>query len=113
MHLRYRGKRFFLPVRRVSLLGRFLGLMFCSRNAANLLFEFPSETHITLHSWFVFFPFLVLWLNARNEVQEWRIVQPFTSVISPQKPFRKIVEVPLNKKNALLCAIFVGKERFK
>jgi uncharacterized membrane protein (UPF0127 family) len=107
-----RGKNIEIPVRKMGFFGKIKGLMFKS-SRENLLFDFSSDTRIKIHSFFVFFPFLVVWLDKKNKVLEWKIVKPFTVAVSPKKPYRKLVEVPLNKKNTKIIEFFVGKERFK
>jgi len=84
-------KRVKIPVRKVGFLGGFAGLMF-SRGGENLLFE---NFNGAIHSWFVFFPFLGLWLDDKNRVVYKQIVNSFTSHVKPNVKFSKLVEVPL------------------
>lgn len=102
-------------VRRVGLLGRASGLMFRSSKIGNLLFEFSSEKRRAIHSLFVFFPFLAVWLDSKNRVLDWGIVKPFRFRVVPSMRFRKLIEIPLSKKNRKVVNIVVGKnwERFK
>jgi uncharacterized membrane protein (UPF0127 family) len=108
----FRGKYVEIPVRKMGFFGKIKGLMFKSQRE-NLLFDFSSDTRIKIHSFFVFFPFLAVWLDEKNKLIEWKIVRPFTVAVSPKKPYRKLVEVPLNKKNSKIIRFFVGKETFK
>ena len=48
-------------IKKVNWFGKFSGLMFCRREKADsLIFEFKKPTRISIHSFFVFFPFVVL-----------------------------------------------------
>lgn len=98
------SKKFFLNVRRLSYLNFFIGLMFKSKDSENLLFDFGGRWGI--HSWFVFFPFLALWLNKKNKVIEWKIVKPFSFFIKPERKFAKLIEVPVNSKNREMVSFF-------
>jgi uncharacterized membrane protein (UPF0127 family) len=82
-------------IRTVSRLGKYLGLMFRSRNIEALLFNFQEDTTQTIHSWFVFFPFKAIWYDAAGLIIEERIVQPFQSGIRPAKPYRALLEIPI------------------
>lgn len=112
LRVNFKGKSIKLSARRMGFFGKIKGLMFKSRRE-NLLFDFPEKTTIKIHSFFVFFSFLAIWLDDKNRVLEWKIVRPFTVAVSPKKPFKKLVEVPLNKKNNQIFEFFVGKETFK
>lgn len=107
----FKGKRKAISVNRLSFLGKLRGLMFRTRETPNLLFEFGKPKKISLHSWFVFFPFLVLWIDEKNQILEVRKVMPFTTTIMPSKPFRKIVEMPFSRQNKDIISFFVDKEK--
>lgn len=75
------------------------GLTFRRRsNAPALLFDFGKRVRFALTAFFVFFPFLVLWLDEKNRVLEVQRVKPFLFHINTKKPFTKIVEIPINEK---------------
>lgn len=110
----FHNKRSILfAVKQVSSLGKILGLMFHPKSTQNLLFAFSEDSETEFHSLFVFFPFLMLWLDEKKNVIEWRIVEPFSTAIRAGKKFRYVVEIPCNEHNAAVCKLFVGKERFK
>lgn len=109
MNVIYRGKNISLVIKKTSVFGKLRGLMFRSASTDNLLFEFAEETKTPFHSFFVFFPFLMLWLDEKNRVIEWRLIRPFSTVIRPKKSFKKVVEIPLNTRNWKIIEIFVGK----
>ena len=104
------GKKVRIPVKRVGVFGSFRGLMFRPKNTENLLFEGFSGS---IHSWFVFFPFLALWLDSSNKVIDYKLVRPFRIDIRPKKPYNKLVEIPLNDNNSKFVRLLVGEERFK
>jgi uncharacterized membrane protein (UPF0127 family) len=84
---------------------KFRGLMFRGKNTApNLLFKFNNPS--ALHSFFVFFDFLVIWLDDKNNVLDYRIIKPFHFYEFSKTNFSKIIEIPLNNKNKKLVADF-------
>ena len=112
--LKCRNKKIFVyNLHKLGFIGRFTGLMLRSRKTRNLLFDFGSDVSIPIHSLFVFFPFLAIWIDSDNNVLEWQIIRPFRLSALPKKKFRKLVEVPLNSSNMKITEFFVGKERFK
>ncbi len=106
-------KRINVNVKKVSFFGKFSGLMFKNRNTKKLLFEFSHDVNISIHSLFVFFPFLAVWLDDKNRIVEKTIVNPFILSVKPQKKFRKLVEIPLCNENKRIIDFLVGKKRFK
>jgi uncharacterized membrane protein (UPF0127 family) len=114
MKIHINKKSFSLEVKKLGFFGKFSGLMFKSKETKNLLFEFHPTELCTIHSFFVFFPFLALWLDKNNRVLEWHFITPFTLAITPKKRPAKLVEIPLNKKTKTLIDLFVDKkETFK
>lgn len=83
--------------------------MFRTSRTNNLLFSFSRASRVAITSWFVFFPFLAVWLDEKNRVIETRKVKPFIMAVKPKKPAKTLVELPLNAKNKDLIAFFVGK----
>ncbi len=106
LRLKFSGKSIELEVKRTNLFSKFFGLMFRSSETENLLFDFGKDCKIKIHSLFVFFPFLIIWLNGKNEVVEYKIVKPFRFSVSPKTKFRKFVEVPINRKNREILGFF-------
>ncbi|PIN89000.1 hypothetical protein COU60_04975 [Candidatus Pacearchaeota archaeon CG10_big_fil_rev_8_21_14_0_10_34_76] len=106
-----RKKKIKLTVKRTGFFTKGIGLMFRTAKTDKLLFEFKKDTLASITSIFVFFPFLAIWLDEKNNVLEKRIVRPFIFAIRPQKKFRKLVEVPLNHKNRQIIDFFVEKRR--
>lgn len=96
---KYHGRKVKLDVKPVNVLVRILGLMFKSQeNAEALLFEFRKPAKISIHSFFVFFPFIAVWLDKNNKVIDVKKVEPFTFSLSPAREFIKLIEIPVNKK---------------
>ena len=110
MIIRYLGKTKKIKVKKASIFGRISGLMFRPKTTENLLFEFRKKTRIKIHSFFVFFNFLAIWIDRKNKVIFWKIIGPFSPAFSPKKSFSKIIEVPLNKRNIGIINFFVGKK---
>ena len=115
---RKNGKRDFLTVygRRLSELGNGFGLMFSQREKAEvLIFGFSKPTRLAIHSFFVFFPFIALWLNDKKELLEFKIVKPWTFHVTPKQDFSTLIEIPMNKNNKELIKIIFSStgERFK
>jgi len=89
------------------------GLMFKTENSRPLLFEFKKSVNMAIHSWFVFFPFAAIWLDEENKIIDSEIVGPFKFNILPEKPFRRLIEIPVNEKNREIISILVGSKTFK
>ena len=113
MLVSFKGKKINIPARKIGWWEKGLGLMFRTRKTGNLFFEFPRRGFWPMHSIFVFFPFLMVWLDDKNKVMEMKIIRPFTSVIVPKKSFKKILELPFNERNKKNIDLLVGKQKFK
>ncbi|MFH1607863.1 MAG: hypothetical protein ABIA78_01905 [archaeon] len=99
LRINYKNNEFDLDVKKVSELGKISGLMFCRReNARTLLFEFNKSTRMAIHSWFVFFPFIAIWLDDKNQVVEIKKITSWRSYIVPKRKFSKLIEIPCNEK---------------
>jgi len=112
--LRHKDKNIVIEVKKCGYSDEAFGLMFQKKENANaLLFDFSNRERLALHSLFVFFPFLAIWLDDKNKILEFRIIKPFSFNVLSKKPFSKIVEVPINLKYQKIIEKLVGKERFK
>ena len=110
MIIKHKNKKINLLVKECNALERIRGLMFRKNNAEMiLLFNFKKQSREKIHSYFVFFNFLAVWTDNKNNVIEKRIVKPFTLSIKPKKSFYKLVEIPINKKNRKIIHFFVGR----
>ena len=109
IEIKFKNKKLKLNVNKTGCFTAGLGLMFRTKNTPNLLFDLGMNVNAGITSVFVFFPFLVLWLDERNNVIEHRIVKPFRLFVKPRFEFRKFIEIPQNKKNRRIIKIFVDK----
>ena len=95
----YKKRKICVNAENCNFLGKFFGLMFKSReNARALLFEFRKPVKMKIHSIFVFFPFIAIWLDDRNKIVDFKFVKPFSFTISSKKSYNKLIEIPANKK---------------
>ena len=93
----YKGKRFNIKVESCNSIRKFFGLMFTRKEKAQaLLFEFKRPINLRIHSFFVFFPFIAVWLDKKGNVIQTRKIRPFTFAVSAKKPFSKLLEIPIN-----------------
>jgi uncharacterized membrane protein (UPF0127 family) len=98
--LNHKGKRISFAAKRKTAFGRAMGLMFSRRKHAKiLLFEFSKAKVIKIHSFFVFYPFIAVWLGRNSEVSDIKVVKPFTSEVFSEKKANSLVEIPINKRN--------------
>jgi len=92
-------KNSFFDVKICKGLHRFKGLMFVRQKKAEaLLFNFDKPGREAIHSFFVFFPFVAVWLDDKGKIIEIRKIKPFTPYVSLKKPYSKLIEIPINKK---------------
>ena len=97
--LEHRSKKIKLDVKKCGFFGIFRGLMFRRREKATaLLFDFKKPRRLKIHSWFVFFPFLAVWLDDKNRILEIKMVKPWKFCVFPKKSFYKLVEIPCSSK---------------
>jgi len=111
--LKYKGRTIKIPdVKKLSKFSKFIGLMFSRReNARALLFEFNRETKTSIHSLFVFFPFIAVWLDDKNKIIEIRKISSWKFSVKPEKNFKKLIEIPANKKYSKIIKLLVGKRK--
>ena len=87
------------------------GLMFSKGDNSNaLLFNFDNDTNEPIHSFFC--PqFLAIWLDENNKIVDYKVVSPNKFSVAPDKPFRKLIEIPINKKYSSIVdfILSVGK----
>ncbi|MBU1252327.1 MAG: DUF192 domain-containing protein [Nanoarchaeota archaeon] len=88
------------------------GLMFRTRQTEPCVFRFDNDTNFRISSLFVPFSFLAIWLDGKNRVMSVRKVNPFTVSVSSDKPYRTLLEIPVNKKYSKLVNIF-GRGLFR
>jgi len=98
--LNYNGKKFEIDLRTCNWFDMFRGLMFRRREKASalLLFNFKKPVRMKIHSLFVFFPFIAVWLDDKDRIIEIKKIIPWRLIIFPKKSFYKLIEIPINKK---------------
>ena len=111
MDVIFKGEKIEIGMKKVSFFGRFRGLMFRPKNTENLLFEFSKPEFSAIHSLFVFFPFLAIWMNEKNNVLDYEIVRPFTLSVKPKNSAKRLAEIPFNQKNKKILKLFVDKRK--
>jgi hypothetical protein len=102
------GKRLNLNVFECNLLEQGIGLMFSrEKNAKILAFRFKKPSHLSIHSFFVFFSFIAVWTDDKNKILCWKKVYPFTLRVSPPElGFFNLIEIPITKKYSKLLKFF-------
>lgn len=96
--IKYGEKEIKIEVGLCRFLNQLRGLMFTKRiKARAILFNFRKKSRPTIHSYFVFFPFIAVWLNEKNKVIDHGIIAPFKLWIIPDKPCYSLLEIPINK----------------
>lgn len=95
----YKGKKIKVNVKECKGICNGIGLMFQSKQNANaLLLRFKESTKMRIHSFFVFFSFVAVWLDKNNKVVGLKRVKPFTASVFPRKSYFKLIEIPVNRK---------------
>ena len=95
----FKKKKISLPVKKLNALEMARGLMFRKKkNSSILLFEFPYSSRWKIHSWFVFFDFIAVWLDDEKKVIETKVIKPWKVCIRPYKNSRYLIEIPRGKE---------------
>lgn len=106
---KYKGRQIKVKAEDCNELKKVRGLMFRRREKANtLVFDFGEEVKEPIHSFFVFFPFVAVWLDGKGKVVALKKVRPFRFYILPKKKFKKLVEIPINKRYRSTVKFLVG-----
>ena len=78
-----------------SALGRAVGLMFSKPTQSAMILRFGREMLISLHTYFVFFPIDIMFIDSRLRVVEMvSAMQPFTTYSAKRKA-SYVVELPV------------------
>lgn len=103
-----RGRRLNLQAFQCNFIEQGIGLMFSrAKNARILAFRFKKKSHLSIHSFFVFFPFIAVWTDDKNRILSWKRVKPFQFFIpSPKKGFFSLIEVPMTKEHSRVVKFF-------
>jgi len=107
--IHYKGKKLRLKLKICGRIEKIIGLMFSKKERASaLLFEFNKSVRLAIHSWFVFYPFLVIWLDDENQIIEKKIIKPFTVAVRPKEKFFRLIEIPINSTYEKIIKLLVG-----
>ncbi len=91
-----------------------LGLMFSRREKAKaLLFDFKKPVKMAIHSMFVNYDFIAIWLDHLGKIVEVRKVKPWKFRILPSEKFVKLIEIPCNSEYKDICKSLVEDKTFK
>jgi hypothetical protein len=106
--INFRGSKIEIPgVERCT--NKAVGLMFSRREkAGTLLFDFPRPVRWSIHSFFVFYPFVAIWV-LDGKVVGCEVVRPFRLFVRPTSRFSQLIEIPINKRNESVVESIVGK----
>jgi uncharacterized membrane protein (UPF0127 family) len=103
----YKNKKIKVTAKDCNFFRKGIGLMFSRKEKAEiLLFDFKLKQNISIHSFFVFYDFLAVWLDKKNKVVDIKRVKPFRFCVSPKQACFKLVEIPINRKNRKIVAKF-------
>jgi uncharacterized membrane protein (UPF0127 family) len=109
IRLSFGKEKFEINLKKCEFIQKGFGLMFTSRERARaLLFEFSKPTKLAITSWFVFFPFVAIWLNEEGRIIQIQKVKPFENSVKPKEKFVKLIEIPVNKKYFRIISSLVG-----
>ena len=78
-----------------TILSQAHGLMFSRPKI--VLFVFKKEKRIAIHTWFVFFPITLLFLDKSRQVTEIKTLKPWSAYRSKTK-VQWLLEIPNNTK---------------
>jgi len=105
----YQGEKINISVKNCDGLRKILGLMFKVKDTNALLFDFNHQTNIPIHSFFVFFPFVAVWLDDKNHVIEVKRIEPFTLSAKPKRQYKRLIEIPINTKNSRIINSLISR----
>ena len=111
MRIFYKEKSFGVEYKEITPFGKYIGLMFRTKENQNLLFNFKDYKTFGIHSFFVFFNFLAVWLDKKDNIVDFSIVKPFTFLVKSENPSVKLLELPLNNRNKGIFEFLVGKRK--
>jgi len=82
-----------------SFFSRLRGLMF-RFSLRPMIFVFPRNTRMSIHSFFVFRKFLAIWL-LNGRVVDMRVVKPWSFTVAAKGKYDTLVEIPFTRKGQI------------
>lgn len=73
---------------------KFIGLMF-RKNPSPVIIKLKKERMTPIHSMFVRVSFIAIWLDKDDRLIDAKLIKPWTRNISPPKPFKTLIELPI------------------
>lgn len=108
-HFKYKSKKISLEVKECKGIRKFTGLMFKSKNTSALFFSFEKPSQMKIHSMFVFFDFVAVWLDEDDDIIDVQRVKPWRiSVLPKGKFYTKLIEIPVNERYQKVIQFLVG-----
>jgi len=101
--LKFKGNIIEIELKKVSGIGKFIGLMFKNKEKAEALL-FENINNKSIHSLFCH-PFLAIWLND-GKITEYKLITKWNFSIKPEKNFNKLIEIPINEKYDEVIKLF-------
>jgi uncharacterized membrane protein (UPF0127 family) len=103
----FQKKKIELEVFNCNFIEKGIGLMFMNeKNAKILQFSFNELTNLGIHSFFVYFDFLAVWIDNYNKVIQVDYVKPWTKFVRCKKNYKRLIEIPVNSNNTNLIKKF-------
>ena len=93
---KHKNKKISLECRKCGFFS--FGLMFRTGKTNPCVFNFKKLSSFRITSFFVFFPFLAVWLDNEKKIIEMKKIKPFTLFECPKKPYYTLIEIPIDKK---------------
>ncbi|MBT4258257.1 hypothetical protein HOD88_03695 [archaeon] len=98
-----------LNVRKQSFFDMGRGLLFYPREKAPALIFYSSHPKLdAIHSCFLFFDFLAIWLDKNNNVLEIRKIRPWQIHSNHDGDWKKLIEIPISKRYDDKIKLLVG-----
>lgn len=107
MRIYFKGRDIEIDAVKMNGLGKFRGLMF-RFDKMPLLFSFDEDVRIAIHSLFVWFKFLAVWLDSNGNVLDLKVVKKFRFYARPDRKFRHLIEIPICRRNIKSINFFLN-----
>jgi uncharacterized membrane protein (UPF0127 family) len=109
IYLKFGKRKLLLNIKKQSFFEIGRGLLFYSREKAPILMYKSNNPKLdAIHSWFVNFPFLAIWLDKNNNILEIRRIDPWKIHANHDGNWNKLIEVPISKRYDDKIKLLVG-----